>query len=310
MHLTTKPVLSKVCWPLIKLCEFVGEHFPATMVRMRYLSRFHRLPNLKNPQDLNEKILWQKLYGDTSRWTELADKYQVRKYVESLGLGHLLVKLYGAWSDENDVDFASLPNSLIFKANNGEGKGTNLVVKDLKSQDKDSLRKLFHHWLNRRHIGALAGEPHYKGMKPMVIAEKLLPIPEGEASVVDYKIWCINGKPRYIWVCNDRDKRGGGAAVMTYDTSWTPRPEYSVFNEDYRHGDILPKPANLDKMLEYATQLSAEFPILRVDLYNIDGQIFFGELTFTSLGGMMDFFTPEFLDMMGREADISQVKHR
>ena len=81
-----------------------------------------------------------------------------------------------------------------------------------------------------------------------------------------------------------------------------------MFNEDYRRGEILPKPWNLDKMLEYARRLSAEFPILRVDLYNIDGQIFFGELTFTSLGGMMNFFTQKFLDMMGKEADLSKIK--
>lgn len=95
---------------------------------------------------------------------------------------------------------------------------------------------------------------------------------------------------------------------MTYDTAWHPCPEYSMFNEDYRRGEILPKPRNLDKMLEYARRLSAEFPILRVDLYNINGQIFFGELTFTSLGGMMNFFTQKFLDMMGKEADLSKIK--
>ena len=219
-----------------------------------------------------------------------------------------MVKLYGAWDNENDIDFDTLPDSLIFKANNGEGKGPNLIVHDLKSENKEALRRLFRWWLTRKHIGALAGEPQYKAIKPMVIAEELLPIPETESSIVDYKIWCINGEPRYIWVCNDRDSRGGGASVMTYDTAWHPCPEYSMFNEDYRRGEILPKPRNLDKMLEYARRLSAEFPILRVDLYNINGQIFFGELTFTSLGGMMNFFTQKFLDMMGKEADLSKIK--
>lgn len=308
MHITTSPTLSKICWPLIKSCEFIGEHWPVQMVKLRYFARFHHLPNLKNPQDLNEKILWQKLYSDTSRWSELADKYKVRNYVESLGLGDTLVKLYGCWYNENDVDFSKLPNALIFKANNGEGKGTNKIIKDLKNADKSELKKLFHWWLTRKYIGALAGDPQYKAIKPMVIAEELLPVPQNEESVVDYKIWCINGIPRFIWVCNERDSRGGGASVMTYDTDWHPRPEYSVFNEDYRQGEILPKPKNLDKMLEYAKILSKEFPILRVDLYNIDGRIYFGELTFTSLGGMMNFFTQEFLDFMGNEADISKTR--
>lgn len=308
MHITTSPTLSKVCWPLIKICEWIGERYPSMMVKVRYLARFHKFPNLKNPQDLNEKILWQKLYSDTSRWSELADKYKVRAYVESLGLGDTLVKLYGNWYDENDVDFDSLPNSLIFKVNNGEGKGTNKIVKDLKNTDKQELRQLFHWWLTRKHIGALAAEPQYKSMKPCIIAEELLPFPDNENSVVDYKIWCINGTPRLIWVCNDRDSKGGNAAVMSYDVDWTPRPDYSVFDASYHRGEILPKPKNLEKMLDIASKLSQEFPILRVDLYNIDGQIYFGELTFTSLGGMMNFFTPEFLLKMGQEADLSSVK--
>lgn len=307
MHLTTSPTLSKLCFPLIKVCEYIGDKWPVFMVKTRYFVRFHKLPNLRNPQDLNEKILWQKLYSDTSKWSELADKYKVRSYVKSLGLESILVKHYGAWDNENNIDFDNLPNSLIFKVNNGEGKGTNLIVKNLEATNKVELLKLFHWWLTRKHIGALAGEPQYKAIKPMIIAEELLPIPEDDNSVVDYKIWCINGIPRFILVCNDRDSRGG-VALMTYDTNWKACPQYNMFNSDYRKGKILPKPKNLDKMLEIASQLSKDFPILRVDLYNIDGKIFFGELTFTSLGGMMNYYTPEFLLMIGKEADISKIK--
>ena len=154
-----------------------------------------------------------------SRWSELADKYKVRKYVEDLGCGNILVKLYGAWDNENDIDFDTLPDSLIFKANNGEGKGTNLIVHDLKSENKEALRRLFRWWLTRKHIGALAGEPQYKAIKPMVIAEELLPIPETESSIVDYKIWCINGEPRYIWVCNRSEERRVGKECRS---RWSP----------------------------------------------------------------------------------------
>ncbi len=113
---------------------------------------------------------------------------------------------------------------------------------------------------------------------------------------------------RYIWTCSDRDEDGGGADVMTYDLNWSAHPEFSVFTSEYRHGKLLPKPSNLDEMLSVAAQLSKEFPILRVDMYNIDGRIYFGELTFTSQGGMMDFYTQEFLDMLGEKADISSIK--
>ena len=286
----------------------MGRHTPTALVKIRYFAKFRRFPNLKTPKDLNEKILWLKLYSDTSRWVELADKYRVREYVEKLGLGNNLVKLYGKWDNENDIDFESLPNELIFKVNNGDGKGTNHVVTDLRNADKTELLKLFHRWLHRKNIGDLSAEPQYKSMSPCIIAEELLPKPDGAKTLVDYKIWCLNGTPKYIWICSDRDDDGGGAEVMTYDLNWISHPEFSVFNSEYRHGKLLPKPENLDEMLRIASELSQGFPILRVDLYNINGKIYFGELTFTSQGGMMDFYTQDFLTMLGELSDISTIK--
>lgn len=300
--------MSTICWPVIKVCEWMGRHNPELLVSIRFYAKFKRFPRLKNPADLNEKILWQKLYADISKWTELADKYKVRKYLEDLGLGKYLVKLYGKWDKADDVDFSKLPVNLIFKVNNGDGKGTNLIVKDLPKANKDNLRAIFHKWLTRKDIGDLSAEPQYKHMPPCIIAEELLPLPKGAHSLTDYKIWCINGKPLYVWTCSDRDDDGGGADVMTYDLEWNPHPEFSVFTSEYRHGKILPKPKNLEEMLVLASKLSQGFPILRVDLYNIDGIIYFGELTFTSQGGMMDFYTQDFLDMMGKKADISKIK--
>lgn len=139
---------------------------PETLVKIRFYARFKRWPNLKNPQDLNEKILWEKLYADTSNWSELADKYKVRQYVEQLGLGAYLVKFYGKWDRAEDVDFSELPNTVIFKAN--DGKGTNLIVKDLQNADKGRLLTIFNEWLTRKHIGELAAEPQYKSIKPCI----------------------------------------------------------------------------------------------------------------------------------------------
>lgn len=219
-----------------------------------------------------------------------------------------MVKLYGKWDNADDIDFSQLPRDVIFKVNNGDGKGTNLIVRDVRNADHARLRKIFAKWLTRKHIGELAAEPHYKDMKPCIIAEEVLKLPEGAHSLTDYKIWCINGKPLYIWTCSDRDEDGGGADVMTYDLDWNPHPEYSVFTSEYRHGQLLPRPENMDVMLDVAARLSSEFPILRVDLYNINGKVYFGELTFTSQGGMMDYFSQEFLDLLGRQADISGIK--
>lgn len=308
MNISTNKTMSAICWPLIKICEWMGSNTPVTLVKIRFFAKFKRWPRLKEPKDLNEKILWQKLFADTSRWTVLADKYAVRSYVESLGLGDYLVKLYGKWDNAADVDFDSLPPSVIFKVNNGDGKGTNLIVKDVPKADKAKLNALFEKWLTRKHIGELAAEPHYKGMKPCIIAEEVLKLPEGAHSLTDYKIWCINGEPLFVWTCSDRDEDGGGADVMTYDLDWNAHPEYCVFTSEYRHGKLLPRPKNLEEMLDVARKLSVGFPILRVDMYNIDGRIYFGELTFTSQGGMMDFYSQDFLHLLGEKADISMIQ--
>ena len=87
MNISTNKTLSVILAPVIKFCEYLGNHHPVLLVKIRYFAKFKKMPNLKNPQDLNEKILWLKLFSDTTKWTELADKYKVRKYVESLGLG-------------------------------------------------------------------------------------------------------------------------------------------------------------------------------------------------------------------------------
>lgn len=303
MHITMNRWSRILFAPLIKFTEWLGINYPVTLIKLRYFFRFKKRVNLKEPKDLNEKILYLKLFGDTSSWTECADKYLVRKYVERNGLEEYLVKLYGVWFSADDFSLSSLPNSFILKANNGDGKSSNLIVKDKNKESEIELKKMIGEWLAKKNIGALAAEPQYKHMTPCVIAEELLPIKEGRKSLIDYKIFCFNGEPYCIWACSDRDK--DGTYVMTYDLNWQAHPEWSVFDSRYRRADLLPKPDNFDLMLSIAKTLAKPFPQVRVDLYNIDGKIYFGETTFTSLGGMMNFFTDEFLSKAGDKVDIN-----
>lgn len=310
------PTLSKsgriIFAPVIKLCEYLGKHHPSVMVQLRYYAVYKRFAHLKNPKDLNEKILHIKLYTDTSRWPDLVDKYKVRNYIKSLGLEDILVDLYGVWYTADDFvkSFPNLPNSFILKANNGEGKGTNLVVRDKNKYSVEELAAKVKEWLSRKNIGALVAEPQYEFITPCVIAEQLLPLEPGHHSLTDYKIWCFEGKPYFVWVCNDRNEDGNSAHVLTYDTDWTPHPEYSIFTSDYLQGEPIPKPENLDMMLSVAEKLSAGFPELRVDLYNIQGKVYFGELTFTSQGGINSFYTQEFLNYAGSLFSVENLKKK
>lgn len=281
--------------------------FPVATVKTRYFLRFKRLPDFKNPRDLNEKILYLKLFTDTSSWTQLADKYKVREYVESCGLSNILIPLYGAWDRVEDIPFDQLPQTFILKANNGDGKGTNVKVDKAKMTNADwkALRNRLQGWLTTKHIGALSGEPQYRNIKPMILAEELLSSGEGETSLIDYKLWCFNGKPYSFFVCSERQADGYHATVDCYDLEWNRYPENMLASPHMTVATkAIPRPACLYEMIAAARKLSKPFPEVRVDLYAVGGKAYFGELTFTSLGGMMDFYTPEYLLEMGRQVKI------
>lgn len=307
IHPTSNKYLRILFAPAIYACQYLGKHNPKLLLKIRYYLTFKKKLNLSTPNNLNEKILWAKLYADTSEWTILADKYKVRDYVAQKGLNDCLTKLYGAWSNVKDFNFDQLPENFILKANNGDGKGTNKLVKGkskLTETEKKDLIKKMDEWLQRKNIGLLHAEPQYKNIPPMVIAEELLLPSEGEPTLIDYKMWCFNGKCHYILTCSERSSNGAKTHLMLYDRNWNACPYYLFTSSRYPRGKVMPKPKNLQRMIEVAETLSQGFPELRVDLYNLapekeDGKIYFGELTFTSLGGLMNYFTPEFLEKTG-----------
>ena len=282
-----------------KLVSKIGKRNPELIVRIRYRLRFHKRLDLDNPQTLNEKIQYLSLRTDTSEWTRLTDKYKVREYVRECGLEHILNKLYGVWDSADDVDFSSLPKQCVIKTTHGSGDC--MIIKDIETVDYKRIRKTINCRLHETY-GLSEGNIHYSRIKPRVIAEELLEndavSAKYSASLIDYKIWCFNGKAYYIFTCTDRTH--DGIKVMTYDTHWNAHPEYSVFTAHYMRDNVIPEPANLKLMLEIAEKLSSPFPIVRVDLYNVAGRIVFGEITFTSQGGLMNYFTDDFLLNTGR----------
>lgn len=304
MGIRTNPVLNVVCRPIIWVASFVGRHFPTTLVKIRYFVRFHRRLNLRNPQTLNEKILYMSLRTDTTQWTRLADKHAVRGYIEECGCADTLVPLYGYWGKADEIDFEKLPNSFVLKT--VQGSGDIILVKDASTIDVNTIRHKMDKAVRMKY-GELEGGKHYMRIKPAIIAEGFMVNDEVSAkystSIIDYKIWCFNGKPYYVWACCNRDKHG--TDVMTYDLNWQAHPEYSIFYDHYRKGQIIPKPDNFDQMMLIAEKLAKPFPVVRVDLYNIGGKICFGEMTFTSLGGLMDFYTDEFQKMCGDLIDVN-----
>lgn len=289
------------------IVAYMNCHYPVLMAKLRFRMMFGRKLNLKKPQDLNEKILWLALYSDTSMWSKLADKYEVREYVSDKGLEDILVKLYGKWENAEEINWDELPNSFVLKSNNG--CGTVKLVNDKNSLDIPKTVKLLNSWLHQ--YGLSTTEPHYRSIKPCLIVEQLLTLTEEEmrysSSIVDYKIWCFNGKPKYVWTVSNRNNDGFDGCL--FDTSWNVMTNVLRKNGNVKQATSpLPKPKNLERMIEIAGILSKDFPEVRVDLYNVDGKIYFGEMTFTTHGGTIDYFTPKQLFKMGQMIDLSNIK--
>lgn len=311
MHITTSKTKRFIFAPLLKTISWMTPRFSVIVAKLRYYARFKKRIHLNPPKNLNEKILWQEIYADTSLWTRLADKYAVRSYVEECGLSDVLVPFYGVWDKIEDIDFEALPQAFALKGTNGSCG--NLFVKDKSQFTKESFWEKAVVTTRKDFLITGVGDLHYVPIKSRIIAEGLLVNDElskrYSETLIDYKIWCLNGKAEYIWVCMNRFvKNKDGAEAMTYDRDWNPHPEFCRITTDFSLAQPMPAPKNLSYMLEVAEKLSAPFPVVRCDLYNLDGKIYFGEMTFASLGGMMDFYTDEFLNLCGNKIDLSKVK--
>lgn len=272
---------------------FIKNHFPYSWAKHLYKLELGKKINLKCPQDLNEKIQWLQFYTDTYLWSILADKYAVRDYVKSKVGEDILIPLLGMWHNDKDIDFNNLPNKFVIKPNNGSYDS--IIVTDKNNIDIESVRKKMKNSLHSR-FGLNNAEPHYLRIQPCIIAEQLLETDE-EQGLIDYKIWCFNGTPHCIITCFNRDPVTHHANFMYYDLNWKRHSEY--ISNKFRTNNECEKPQNLDTMINIASKLSNGLPQCRVDLYNIKGKIYFGEITLTSNYGMMQYFTQEVLDEMG-----------
>lgn len=279
--------------------RFLGRYFPKKLSSMRYKQCYGTDIDWKHPQTIDEKINWLKYNSDTSKWTVLADKYRVRRYVAECGLGDILVPLYGKWDKVEDVDWNALPRQFVMKTNNASKSV--LICKDKDSLDIAYWAKEVDRWLHSDY-SIEKGEIHYRAIPPCIIAEQLLDATKQavpSSSLIDYKVWAFDGKPAYIWCCLNRTP--DSVEVITYDTEWCAHPEYCVDSYHFVSTDKrLPRPATLDKMLNAAARLSEGFPQVRVDFYEVNGKLYFGEMTFTSSAGVNSFYTKEFLMELGR----------
>lgn len=277
----------KMRFKILSALRFVPDR---PMLKLQYRIKSGRKLNLKNPERYTEKLQWYKLYYRDPVMQQCADKYKVRQYVKSKGLGHILNELYAVFDAPEKISFDGLPDEFILKLSNGSS--TNLSVDHKKDFDLQQVKQKFKDFASQS--GASAGREwvYQTDSKPVIIAEKYLRDPANtNGALRDYKILCFNGKPAYI-ICVDGRYTDHYCHVV-YDTEWVKQ---DVVIGESSNAANYEKPETFEEMMDIARILSADFPAARIDLYSIEGRIYFGEITFFPWSGYMEF-TPDDFDL-------------
>jgi hypothetical protein len=236
---------------------------------------------------------------------QCVDKYEVRKYVEKVGLGYILNELYGVYDSPDEIDFDKLPNSFVLKDTLGGGGNSVIIVKDKKQIDFNKIRVQLLEWVNeptnKKHPGR---EWVYDGKKHRIIAEKFIDSDADKGGLIDYKFFCFNGKAEYLYIITDR-KVGEKAFFGVYDSDCNKLNVVRVDEKPpLRNMD---KPNNYAELKSVAEKIAGSFPEVRVDLYNLNGKIVFGEITFYDGSGYMKFEPDRFDYELGEKFDILRM---
>lgn len=286
------------------------EKNPRKAVNLKWLARYLRLFPWDNPQTLDEKIAWLQVNTDTSEWSQLSDKFEVRKYIKEQIGEEYLIPCYGVWDDVDDVDFDSLPDQFVIKCTHDSG--STIIVKDKNSENLNDLKGELNFFLKRK-IGYSTFEPHYTKIKPRIIAEQLLMEENNNisSSIIDYKIWCFNGIPYRSVVGYNRHREADGhiaAVTELYQLDpWLPRREELAPHLQKQKFKDIPRPGKLDEILNVAEKLSTGFPQVRVDFYCVNNKVYFGEMTFTACAGINPY-TRETQIQMGQQITLPYKK--
>lgn len=238
--------------------------------------------NIQNPETFNEKIQWMKIFYQRKIITECADKYEVRRFVKKTIGDEYLIPLVGkgVYSSVSELSFDALPEKFVLKTT--DGWKTNIICTDKSKLDIDETRRKLEGWLDKGHSHYyLHLEWAYKNIRPRIICEEFI---EQAGGLIDYRFWCFNGSVGLIQVSSDRQI--GQLKQDYFDCDWN---HLDITRSNYPNNDRgLSKPRLLEQMIDISEKLATPFPFVRVDLYEVNGVIKVGELTFYPANGMAD----------------------
>lgn len=265
-------------------------------IRIKYLFNFGKLPDLNNPTTFNEKLQWLKLYNRNPLYTVMVDKFQVRKYISDKIGDDYLIPLLGSWEKPEEIDFESLPSKFVLKCNHNSGTGM-LICSDKNKINIEKVKDELQKGINEDYY-IYSREWPYKNVPRKIICEEYL----GD-NPNDYKFFCFNGKVEYILVCSDRFD---SIKETFFDRNWNVAP---FKRPNIEIDDKIKKPINFNKMIELSEFLSKDIPFLRVDFYEVDNKIYFGELTFYPASGFSPFEPNDWDYKLGDLIELPEIKN-
>lgn len=253
-------------------------------LKIIYKYKMNKNLNLNNPMTFNEKLQWLKLNDRNPLYTRLVDKYEVRSYISTIIGDEYLIPIIGVYKNVDEIDFENLPNQFVLKCTHDSGSV--VVCKNKSEINEKEIKNKMNKVLKKNYYYKWREWP-YKNVKPRIICEKLL-----ENNIIDYKIFCFNGKAKFLYVgqglVSDHSLK-----IDFFDLNWN---KMKFRRNDYESFEIIPnKPTKFDEMINIAEKLSYNIPFVRIDLYEVDGNIYFSEYTFTPGAGFITF-EPEIQD--------------
>lgn len=269
-----------------------------TYLKLKYRLILNKKLDLNNPKTFNEKLQWLKLYDRNLNYTKMVDKYEAKKYVADIIGNEYIIKTLGIYKKFEEIDFDKLPKQFVMKPTHTSGDI--FICKDKDKINYKKLRKKVNKWLKRKYYYFHREWP-YKNIKPRIIIEEYMKDNTKKDELKDYKFMCFNGKVKCAFVCSDRYEKDG-LKVDFYDLEWRKMP----FQRHYPNSkENIPKPKNYELMIELAEKLAKGITFIRVDFYEINERVFFGELTFFPGSGFEEFTPEEYDEFLGEMLDLS-----
>ena len=260
-----------------------------------YFRFFGKFPDLKNPKTFNEKLQWLKLYNRKTEHTQMVDKYHVREYVAKRIGEEYLIPLLGVWDRPEEIDFSVLPRQFVLKCTHDSG--SLVICRNKDKFDEVAARESLKKCLRRNYYRSNREWP-YKNVRPRIIAEKYMEDETDLSGLRDYKFFCFNNEPRFVYL-SEGSENHETAITSAYDFNGEQMP---FTRRDYKPmPGAISFPNTIEKMKNIAAEIAkdANAPFVRVDLYSIHGQIYFSEITFFPRSGFMPFEPREWDRILG-----------